>query len=99
MSIGLTGISAPNASTSLRGTSPASNAGSVKDDFLKYAKMTPGERIRDEILKKMGLTEEALAAMPPKELERINDAIREKIEQLMKQSQAKIVGAFADIDA
>ncbi|GJD41041.1 MULTISPECIES: hypothetical protein [Methylobacterium] len=99
MSIGLNGISAPGASYPVRATSSGSTEASAKDDFLKYAKMTPAEKIREQILKKMGLTEEALAGMPQKELEKINDAIKEKIEELVKQGREKIVGAFADIKA
>ncbi|CAA2099670.1 hypothetical protein MBUL_00270 [Methylobacterium bullatum] len=99
MSIGLSGLSAPNASLSVRATSSGSKEASAKDDFLKYAKMTPAEKIREQILTKMGLTEEALAAMPQKELEKINQAIKEKIEELVKQGRETIVGAFADIKA
>ncbi|WP_311276371.1 hypothetical protein [Methylobacterium sp. WCS2018Hpa-22] len=99
MSIGLTGLSAPGASYPVRTTPSGSTEASAKDDFLKYAKMTPAEKIREEILKKMGLTEEALAGMPQKELEKINQAIKEKIEELVKQGREKVVGAFADIKA
>ncbi|WP_036265831.1 hypothetical protein [Methylobacterium sp. 10] len=99
MSIGLNGVSAPGASYPVRPTSSGSKDASAKDDFLKYAKMTPAERIREQILKTMGLTEEALAAMPQKELEKINQAIKEKIEELVKQGRETIVGAFADIKA
>ncbi|MCC0805847.1 hypothetical protein FPV16_06350 [Methylobacterium sp. W2] len=97
MSIGLNGLSAPAASYPVRETSSGSKDASVKDDFLKYAKMTPAEKIREQILKKMGLTEEALAGLPQKELDKINQAIKEKIEELVKQGRETIVGAFADI--
>ena len=54
------------------------------DAFLKFQKMSPGEKIRDSILKKMGLTEEQLASMPPElraETEKqIADEIKKSVE-------------------
>jgi hypothetical protein len=99
MSIGLSVLSAPTASSSVRAASSGSKEASAKDDFLKHAKMTPAEKTREQILTKMGLREEALAAMPQKELEKINQAIKEKIGELVKQGRETIVGAFADIKA
>ncbi|KQP15759.1 hypothetical protein [Methylobacterium sp. Leaf93] len=102
MSIGLTGISHLNPSYPLGAASSASKAASVRDvkeEFLKHAKMTLGEKIREQILKSMRLTEEQLSAMPPKEIQRVNDIIKEKIEELMKQSQEKAVGVITDIEA
>jgi hypothetical protein len=49
----------------------------LADEFLKFAKMTPAEKIRASVLESMGLTEEALATLPPE----IRDAIEEKIKE------------------
>ncbi|GGE51936.1 hypothetical protein GCM10007276_31270 [Agaricicola taiwanensis] len=38
---------------------------SAKEEFLDYARMTPAERMRDAILKELGLTEEDLEGMEP----------------------------------
>ena len=38
---------------------------SVVQDFLNYAKESPAERLRDSILKSMGLTQDQLDKMPP----------------------------------
>lgn len=49
------------------------------DEFLKYQSMTIAEKIRASYLAAHKLTEEDLAALPPEEREKIEDAIREEI--------------------
>ncbi len=51
----------------------------LADEFLKFAKMTPAEKIRARILGDKDLTEEALAALPPEERAAIEDKIKETI--------------------
>nr|WP_314087479.1 hypothetical protein [uncultured Shinella sp.] len=53
----------------------------LMSEFTELARMTPAERIRKEILDEMGLTEEALAAMPKEERE----ATEEKIRRVLKE--------------
>ncbi len=57
--------------------------------FKKFQSMTPGEKIRDSILKKMGMTEEDLAQMPPEK----RAAIEKQIEDEIKKS---LEGGLAD---
>lgn len=59
--------------------------------FKAYMAMTPAEKIRDRILKEMGLTEEDIEAMPPEQ----QKAVEETIAQHMKeraQMQAQTEG-------
>lgn len=49
--------------------------------FKAYMAMTPAEKIRDRILKEMGLTEEDIEAMPPEQ----QKAVEETIAQHMKE--------------
>jgi hypothetical protein len=51
------------------------------DEFLDYMKKTPEERLRDKILKALGVTEEDLEAMPPNERMAIEEKIREIIKE------------------
>ncbi|MGT2442329.1 hypothetical protein ACU4I5_06485 [Ensifer adhaerens] len=44
---------------------PAASDGSVSDEFLKEAKKSLVEKIREQVLKAMGLTEADLKEMPP----------------------------------
>ncbi|WP_010489040.1 hypothetical protein [Pseudomonas sp. S9] len=66
------------------------DSGSVaREEFRKYMEMTPAEKMRDSILKELGLTEEELDAMPPEQ----QSAIEEKIVQRIKErSQVAISG-------
>lgn len=55
-------------------------SGAVKD-FLDYVKKTPEERLRDKILKALGITEEDLESMPPEERLAVENKIREIIKE------------------
>lgn len=57
----------------------------IAADFLKYASMSPMERMRANILKGMDLTEEQLGSLPQDE--------RRKIEDTIKDSSRKMVSA------
>lgn len=56
------------------------------EEFLKFASMTPAEKIRYLMLKEKGLTEESLAALPPAEREKIEKEIADAIERKVKES-------------
>jgi hypothetical protein len=58
---------------------------SVRDEFMKWAKMTPAERMRANILASMGLSEDDLARMSVQEREKIEEKIRELIKLKLKQ--------------
>lgn len=53
----------------------------AREELMKILEMTPAERIRYTTLQDMGLTEEALAALPPDERMRIEEMIEEEIER------------------
>ena len=59
------------------------------DDFLAYMKKTPEQRLREQILKAMDLTEEDLEGMPPEQ----RKAIEEKIAEIIKE---KLTGVDQD---
>ena len=59
----------------------ASQDNSVVQDFLNYAKESPADRLRDSILKSMGLTQDQLDKMPPAQ----RQAVEKKIEEIIKQ--------------
>lgn len=58
-----------------------SQGNSVVQDFLDYAKMSPMERMREEILKSLGLTEQQFKQLPPAQ----QQAVNQKVEQIMLQ--------------
>jgi len=59
---------------------------SATEKFLDYARMSPSERLRDDVLKSLGLTEEDLEAMPTEERRAAEDKIRELIEEKIRQA-------------
>ena len=54
--------------------------------FLAEAQKTPMERMREQIMKDLGLTEESLAQLPPDERRIAEDKIREMIEEKIRQA-------------
>ena len=73
----------------------------AKDEFLDYAKMTPAQKMRASMLAKLGVTEEQLKAMAPKERQKIEDRIKEMVkEQVMGGDKDKAQkGALVDLKA
>ncbi|MBX3429536.1 MAG: hypothetical protein KF779_08150 [Hyphomonadaceae bacterium] len=58
---------------------------SATEKFLKEAQKTPMERMREQVLASLGLSEDALAQMPPDERRAAEDKIREMIEEKIRQ--------------
>ncbi|MQU06058.1 hypothetical protein [Pseudomonas helleri] len=69
------------ASASSTGT--ATNT-SATDEFKDYMSKSPAQRIREQLLKEMGLTEDDFKAMPPEK----QQAITDQITALMQQKEA-----------
>lgn len=53
----------------------------AREELLRILQMSPAERIRYQMLQEMGLTEDALAAMPFEERMKIEAMIEEEIER------------------
>jgi len=77
----------------------ASAPGSAEQDFMAYAKMTPAQKMRAEILGSMKLTENDLKAMPAKQRQEIEDKIKHIIQQKVAQDAEKKKGVVVDIKA
>ncbi|MGF6112521.1 hypothetical protein [Pseudomonas frederiksbergensis] len=61
---------------------------SAMADFKDYMSKSPEQRLRDSILKEMGITEDQLQAMPPAQQLAIGKEIAERIQDKMKLAQA-----------
>jgi len=61
-------------------------AKSARQTFLDYMEMSTGEKMRAAILGEMGYTEEQLKALPPKEREKIEQEIRDRIKEKMERA-------------
>jgi hypothetical protein len=82
----MSGLSIPASMTSA--PLPASSSlaaknksNSVEQQFLKYAEMTPAQRLFDSMLKQLGLSEDDFKAMSPQDQQKVV----EKIQQMIKQ--------------
>ncbi|CAN7209916.1 hypothetical protein [Rhizobium sp. LjRoot258] len=53
----------------------------VVSEFTDLANMTPAERIRAQILERLGISEDDLAAMPPEEREAIEKQIADELKR------------------
>jgi hypothetical protein len=96
-SAGASPYSAPQPSTSSPVT-PAKTAGDTAvQDFMAYATMTPAEKMRASILGSMGLTEDDLKAMSPKDREKVEEKIKEMIKQKVEESTEKKTGVAVDL--
>jgi predicted RNA polymerase sigma factor len=92
---------APKATTGSTDGVSAAGPKSAKDEFLDYAKLTPAQKMRAAMLSKLGVTEEELKAMDPKERQKIEDQIKEMVkQQVMGDDKDKIQkGALVDLKA
>jgi hypothetical protein len=80
---------------------PSKGVGSSDDivqQFLDLAKMNPFDRMRANILKSMGISEQDLANMSPQERQAVEDKIRQMIEQQFKKN-ADQKGQVVDMSA
>lgn len=71
---------------------------SVEQQFLKYAQMSPMDRMRANILKSMGLSEEDLKNMSPEQQKAVEQKIKDLIEQEFQKNAGK-TGQAVDISA
>lgn len=71
----------------------------ARQAFDDYEKMTPAQKMRAAILGSMGLTEEKLQAMDPKERQKIEDKIKEIIKEKYKEAFEKKTGMAVDVKA
>ena len=62
----------------------ASASKTAEKEFLDFAKMSVGERIRKQFLDAKGLTEDSLKSMDPKDRQKIEDEIREAIKKAIR---------------
>ena len=92
-----TGSTAATTGSSPTATSVTNGLDTGGDDvakqFMDYAKMSPIERMRAQILKSMGLTEDDLKKMSPEQ----QKAVEQKIEQIIKQELQKNAGTTGQV--
>jgi hypothetical protein len=74
----------------LQSTDATSVAGkSATDEFKDYMSKTPEQRLRDSILKDLGITEEDIANMPPEKQLAISKEIAQRLQDKMQLAQSE----------
>lgn len=66
----------------------ASTEPTAEEAFLKEAQKTPMQRMREQVLDALGMTEEQLAQMSPEERRAAEDQIRQMIEEKFRQAMS-----------
>ena len=97
---GASGASAAPTVTDASAAARNSGAGKAVSDFLDYAKETPAQRMREAILKSMGLSEDDLKSMSPEKRKAVEETIRQRIREAAEQAAKKgKTGLVADVTA
>ncbi|MBT2374065.1 hypothetical protein [Pseudomonas fluorescens] len=78
-----------SATPSTTGTPKAEGTTTARSDFNEYMSKTPAERIREQLLKERGLTEEDVQKMPLEQ----QDAIGKEVAQRLQAQQTEQVAA------
>jgi hypothetical protein len=74
----------------------------AEEKFLDYARKSPAEKIRDALLKSVGVTEDELKNMTPEQRKEVEQKIADKIKEAMQKQTEKgesTKGFFTDITA
>ena len=81
--------SASNANTNTATTTTSTTAKSNAQQLEDYVNMTPEQRMRADLLKKLGVTEEELASMPAEERSGIEAKMTEMVQELAQKAAAE----------
>jgi hypothetical protein len=82
-------VSAGGGASSASGAASIADGAGTKAEFLKWANMTPAQRMRANILSSMGLDEAKVAAMPLAERQKVEQKVREMIEAKLKHGDSR----------
>ncbi|EJB8386398.1 hypothetical protein GHU06_26290 [Pseudomonas aeruginosa] len=74
----------------------ASEGKSAYDEFKEYMQKSPAERMREQVLKSLGLTEEELDAMPPEKREQVEKGIGERMREMIAMQNGQAPGRQED---
>ena len=68
----------------------------VISQFLAYQKMTPEQKLRDAVLKKLGMTEDGVKALPPQAQKEAEEKIQQEMKNMIQNKMAE-KGILVDI--
>ena len=71
----------------------------AREEFLEYARMSPAERLRAQILEDMELSEDSLAAMNPEARAGVEDEIKRRMLEALTGKADAEPGSLVDMSA
>ncbi|UZF93974.1 hypothetical protein [Bosea sp. NBC_00550] len=83
--------------TASASASSSPSADSIQAEFLKFARMTPEERVQKAILDKLGMTEEQFNKLDSKAKADVMAKVRDEMLKQMEEKGEQRTGALADI--
>lgn len=89
----------PTSTPASSGASQSSSKPAVDpvQDFLNFVGKTPAEQMRAQILHSLGVTEDQLKAMDPKERAKVEEKIKETVREKVQEATEKKTGVAVDI--
>jgi TPP-dependent pyruvate/acetoin dehydrogenase alpha subunit len=72
---------------------------SAKEEFLEYARMSPAERLRAQILEEMKLSEDGIASMEPEARAAVEDEIKRRMMEALTAKDDPEPGSILDMTA
>ena len=76
---------------------PARTPSAAEQDFDTWAKMTPAEQMRAEVLRELGVKPEDLDKMDPKDRAKLEQKIKDLIHEKVQEATEKKTGVAVDI--
>ncbi len=77
----------------------ASGSKGVAAELDEYLKMSPAQRFREALLKKLGISEDDLAKMSPEQRKKVDERMSELAKQEMQKISDKPKGNMVDVSA
>lgn len=79
------------------GAAPTPAPSAAEQDFDNWAKMTPAQQMRTEILRELGVSDQDLANMSPQDRAKLEEKIKELTKEKVQESTEKKTGVAIDI--
>lgn len=89
---------APAANPKTEGASASGSKG-LNAELEDYLKMSPAQRLRESLLKKLGLSEDDLAKMSPEQRKKVDQQMSDLAKQEMQKTSEKAKGNMVDVSA
>src|ERR1700744_5039101 len=91
--------STPSSGSAKSSSSQSSQGNSIVQQFEQYANETPAQRMFDQMLGQLGITEDQYKSMTPSQQQQVQEKIQQMIKQQVQNSSNKRTGVITDVSA